>query len=140
MKPGCLVLLLSIIATATHVWDNVDVEDCLFSSPTQANAQTSQWIRATYDVLYAGLCSPTLETIQGILILSFLVCNLEGVSLNYRFLVSTGLLLGRELGLHRIDDESNAGSANTVQAEMGRRVWWYLVATDWYVFVKTHLL
>ncbi|KNG85305.1 hypothetical protein ANOM_006451 [Aspergillus nomiae NRRL 13137] len=41
------------------------------------------------------------------------------------------LLLSRELDLHRIDHESNAVSVHTIEAEMGRRVWWYLVATDW---------
>jgi hypothetical protein len=41
------------------------------------------------------------------------------------------LLLGREQGLHQIDHESNAAAANTLKAEMGRRLWWYLIATDW---------
>ncbi|KAI1077861.1 hypothetical protein F5B20DRAFT_550593 [Whalleya microplaca] len=136
IKPGHLVLLLSIVASATHVWishDDVGHEDSLFSSSAQANAQTPLWIKAAHDVLNSGQNGPTvaLETIQGIVIMSFLVCNLEGVSLRYRSLISTGLLLGRELGLHRIDHESNAASANTIQAEVGRRVWWYLVATDW---------
>ncbi|RYP81236.1 hypothetical protein DL769_002066 [Monosporascus sp. CRB-8-3] len=136
IKPGHLVLLLSIVASATYVWaphDGVGREDSLFSSSAQANAQTPLWIKATHDVLNAGQNGPALalETIQGIIILSFLVCNSEGVSLRYRSLISTGLLLGRELGLHRIDHESNATAANTIHAEIGRRVWWYLVATDW---------
>lgn len=139
IKPGHLVLLLSIVASATFVWaahDDVDGQAPLFSSSAEANAQTPLWIKATQDVLNAGQNCPalSLETIQGIIILSFLICNLEGVSLRYRSLISTGLLLSRELGLHRIDHESNAAAANTIQAEMGRRVWWYLVATDWYVF------
>lgn len=60
---------------------------------------------------------------------------MEGVSLRYRSLISTGVLLSRELGLHRIDHESNEANANTIQAEVGRRVWWYLIATDWYAFL-----
>ena len=60
----------------------------------------------------------------------------KGVSLRYRSLISIGLLLSRELDLHRIDHESNAVSAHTIEAEMGRRVWWYLIVTDWYVFGK----
>ncbi|OGM48079.1 hypothetical protein ABOM_002893 [Aspergillus bombycis] len=95
VKPGHLVLLLSIVASATHVWtshDNTDDEGSLFSSSAEANAQTSFWIKATYDVLNAGQNYPALmlETIQGIIILSFIVCNLEGVSLRYRSLISTG--------------------------------------------------
>jgi len=135
VKPGHLVLFLSILASATHV-DN---------SAAQTHAQTRLWIRAAYDVLNGGEQGPpvALETIQGIVVLSFLVCNLEGVSLRYRSLISMGLLLSRELGLHRIDhvSASETGRSNgavsrvqsSIQAEMGRRVWWYLVATDWYV-------
>ncbi|KAJ4369886.1 hypothetical protein N0V83_005650 [Neocucurbitaria cava] len=136
VKPGSIILLLSIIASATHVWtpcDDGDMSSSLFSSSAQANVQTPLWIKATYNMLDATRSSAALalETIQGIIILSFIVCNLEGVSLQYRSLISTGLLLGRELGFHRIDQESNAATANTLQAEMGRRVWWYLVSTDW---------
>ncbi|ROW15598.1 hypothetical protein VPNG_02181 [Cytospora leucostoma] len=122
IQPGYLDLLLRIIGTATHVWSDIDVGG-LFSSPAEAHSQTAQWFNAAYDVLYAGMSSPNLETIQGVIILSFLLCNLKGVSLRYRSLLSTGLLLGRELGLHRIDHNSDAGSANTLQAEMGLRVW-----------------
>lgn len=141
LKPGHLVLLLSIVASVTHVWtqhDDVDCEGSLFSSSAQANAQTPLWITSTLDVLNAVQNGPplALEAVQGIIILSFLICNLEGVSLRYRSLISMGLLLGRELGLHRIDRDPNAAAANSIQAEMGRRVWWYLVATDWYVFAR----
>lgn len=137
VNPGSTVLLLSIIASAALVWtpaDCVDAEDQLFTSSAEATAQSPLWVKATLDVLNGGENGPplALETIQGIIILSFLVCNLEGFSLRYRMLVSTGLLLGRELCLHRIDRESNE-AANTVEAEMGRRAWWYLVATDWCV-------
>jgi hypothetical protein len=65
------------------------------------------------------------------MILSFVICNLEGYSLRYRSLLSTGLLLGREQGLHRIDHNLNAPTANTLKAEMGRRMWSHLIATDW---------
>ncbi|PWY82923.1 hypothetical protein BO70DRAFT_336004 [Aspergillus heteromorphus CBS 117.55] len=138
IKPGHLVLLLSIIASTTHVWTSLDDEGSLFESSTQANAQTPLWIKATHDVLNAVQDGPALalETIQGIIILSFIICNLEGVSLRYRSLISTGLLLGREIGLHRIDHESNSAPANTLQAEVGRRVWWYLIATDWLLAVR----
>lgn len=138
IRPGHLVLLLSIIATATHVWGPTDGQtgssSLLFSSAAQANSQTPFWVKVTHDVLNARHNYPTasLENVQGVAILSFLISNLEGVSLRYRALISTGLLLGREMGLHRIDHPSNVSSANSVEAEMGRRAWWYLVATDWY--------
>ncbi|KAM7211594.1 hypothetical protein V8F06_013011 [Rhypophila decipiens] len=137
IRPGHLVLLLSIIATATHVWGSGDGQtgsaSLLFSSAAQANSQTPLWIKLTHDVLNAKQNCPTtsLETVQGVIILSFLLSNIEGVSLRYRALINTGLLLGREMGLHRIDHPSNLINAHTLEAEMGRRAWWYLVATDW---------
>lgn len=145
LLPGHAVLLLSIIASTTYVWTSDDVagdEDSLFRSPAEANLQTPLWIKATYDVLNAiQNCPPiSLETIQSIIILSFLVCNLEGVSLRYRSLISTGLFLSRELGLDRIDNASKAPTSNTIQAEVGRRAWWYLAATDWYVCLLDYAL
>jgi hypothetical protein len=136
LQPGSVVLLLGIVANATHVWvasDGVHGERALFLSSAQAHAQTCLWIQAAHAVLNAAQNGAiTLETVQGIIVLSFIVCNLEGVSLRYRSLISSGLLLGRELGLHRVDEETNAGTEDILTTEMGRRAWWYLVATDWY--------
>lgn len=117
--------------------EDVGDEHSPFSSSAQANAQTPFWIKATQTVLNSAQNSAaiTIETIQGIIILSFLICNLEGVSLRYRSLISTGLLLSREIGLHRIDHEPWP-CADAVQAEMSHLTWWYLVATDWLVSFK----
>ncbi|RFU29647.1 hypothetical protein B7463_g6706, partial [Scytalidium lignicola] len=136
VKSGHIVLLLSMIASTTEVWTRHDDEEggrSIFPSAAHASAQTPMWIKASISVLNGGQNGPALalETIQGIIILSFVLSNMEGVSLRYRSLISTGLLLSRELGLHRLDHESNAATANTIQAEVGRRVWWYLIATDW---------
>jgi hypothetical protein len=138
INPGHLLLLLGIVASTTEVWsrhDDVESADSAFPSALHANAQTPLWIKAAMDVLKSGQNAPALtsETVQGMILLSFVLSNTEGVSLRHRSLLSTGLLLSRELGLHRIDHESNAATANTIRAEIGRRVWWYLVATDWYV-------
>jgi hypothetical protein len=138
VQPSKVILLLSIIAHITHVWtppNGLNSEPSLFMSSSQAQSQTPMWIEATYTVLDTVKegHSLALETIQGIIILSYVVCNIEGVSLRYRSLISTGLLLGRELNLHRVDHASTAGVTGTLKAEIGRRVWWYLTATDWYV-------
>jgi hypothetical protein len=136
VNPGHLVLFLSIVASAIHVWVprvDLETEHSLYLSSAQANAQTPLWIEATYTVIHATQNSsvPTLDMIQGIIILSFIVANLEGVSMRYRSLISTALLLSREMNLHRLDQDSDADAVDTVRSEMSRRVWWYLVATDW---------
>lgn len=141
VQSGKVVLLLGIIAHTTHVWTapkNLESELPLFLSSSQARSQTSVWIKATYTALNASQegSALVLETIQGIAILSYVICNMEGISLRYRCLISTGLLLSRELGLHRTDHESNITTAGTLKAEIGRRVWWYLTSTDWYVYMN----
>jgi hypothetical protein len=139
IKPGHLVLLLSIVASATHVWVPRVGENSghsLFLSSAQGNAQTRLWIKAAYTILNATQDSnePTLELIQGIIILSFIIANLEGVSRRYRSLISSALLLSQELDYHRLDHKPNKAMGSAVKTEMSRRVWWYLVATDWCVF------
>jgi hypothetical protein len=141
VKASRLLLLLSIIASATLIWTPRDNENrlLLFPSPVDAAAQTPKWVKSAFDVLHAGVLNAgrdgshlVLEAVQGVIILSFLLCNLEGVSLRYRFLLSTGFLLSRELGLHRIDDHGNDPTdRDLLSSEMGRRAWWYLVATNW---------
>jgi hypothetical protein len=138
VNPGHLVLLLSIIASATHVWvprEGVGGGHSLFLSSAQANAQTPLWVKATYAVLNVAQNNvmPTLETIQGITILSCVIVSLEGVSMRLRSLLSTGLLLSRELNFHRLDSVPNAAATDSVRIEMSRRIWWYLAATDWFV-------
>lgn len=135
VKPGFMILLLSIFASSTHSWLQQDCERGLFSNSADANSQTPMWIKATEDVLdiaHRTACV-SIEGIQGIIIVFFVLANLEGVSRRCRSVCSMALLLARELGLHCLDHPSKAHLANSAQAEIGRRVWWYLAASDWFV-------
>ncbi|KAN0089916.1 hypothetical protein V8E51_018495 [Hyaloscypha variabilis] len=92
----------------------------LFSTYAEANIQTTQWITAFEDVLaisHRTTCL-SIEGIQGISIVCFILLNIEGFSRRCRSLFHLTLLLARELDLH---------------TEIGRRVWWHLVATDWLI-------
>jgi hypothetical protein len=133
VKPGHAILLLSIFASATNSWLRRDCEHGLFSTSAEANEQALLWVKATQDVLDIAhkSTSVSMEGIQGIIIVGFVLANIEGFSRRCLSLYSTALSLARNLGLHRIDHPSNADMANTAQAEIGRRVWWYLCATDW---------
>jgi hypothetical protein len=139
-KPGNLILLLGIFASCTQSWVRRECEGGLFSTCAEANIQTPIWIKAAEDVLdisHRTICL-SIEGIQGISIVSFVLLNIEGFSRRCRSLFHLTFLLARELGLHLLDHPSNAGLANSAQTEIGRRVWWYLVATDWSVhFLST---
>jgi hypothetical protein len=134
MKSGPTILLLAIFASATHCWVPKDCELGLFTSATQANDQSVLWAKATIDVVdgvYRAPCPVTWEGCQGIIIIAFVIGSTEGFSRRCRGLFTIALFIARELRLHRIDHPSNAANANTIEAEIGRRIWWYLAATDW---------
>ncbi|KAF2494682.1 hypothetical protein BU16DRAFT_487866 [Lophium mytilinum] len=133
VKAGPMILLLSIMASSTHSWVRRDCERGVFSTSAEANKQSPSWIKATEDVIDIAHRSTrvSIEGIQGIIIASFVMGNIEGFSRKCRAMYSMALLLARELGLHCIDHPSMASAAKSANAEMGRRVWWYLAASDW---------
>lgn len=139
VKPGNVILLLGIFASCTHSWVRQDCERGLFSASAEANSQSPLWVKAIEDVLdiaHRTTCV-SIEGIQGIIIATFVLLNVDGFSRRCRSLWNIALLLARELGLHCLDHPSHADLANSAQAEMRRRVWWYLVASDWFVSVAT---
>jgi hypothetical protein len=134
IKPGQVILILAVFASATHCWLPEDCNRGLFTSATEAKDQSVLWAKSALDVVDAVYRSPsavTMEGCQGIIALSFVIASSEGFSRRCRALFTIALFIARELGLHRIDHPANANNASTVQAEVGRRVWWYLAATDW---------
>ena len=135
VKPGNMILLLSIFASCTHSWVQRDCERGLFSTPAEANSQSPLWIKATEDVLDIAhrTTSVSIEGVQGIIVLSFVLADFEGFFRRCRSLYNMAFMLARELGLHFLDHPSNANLADSVQTEIGRRVWWYLAASDWFV-------
>lgn len=133
---GDILLVLGVLASATHSWVKLDSEERgLFSTQGEANIQSPMWVKAVEDVLDTShrTTSISVEGIQGISLATFVLLNIEGLSRRCKFLFNMTFQLCRELGLHLTDHPSNASSAKTIRAEVGRRVWWYLVASDWYV-------
>ena len=133
VSPGHVILLLSIIASSTYFWTDNDCAGGILCTTAEADRQSSLWTKAAQDLVDAchrSMCL-SLEAVQGIVVILFVIGNMEGCSYRYRFLVNLALMMSRELGLHRIDHPDNAGSFNTIEAEVGRRIWWYLVSSDW---------
>lgn len=132
---GLVSLLLALFADVTYSWTNEDQGRQLFTSAAEANAQPIFWTKAALDVL--DHCQRnahiSIECIQGHMILSYVICNLEGISMRARCLLAKATTLSHEMGLHRIDYPHNPPSDQLVglKAEVGRRVWWYLVGTNW---------
>ncbi|PHH73482.1 hypothetical protein CDD83_4722 [Cordyceps sp. RAO-2017] len=135
---GMLLLLLAICGSTTYSWTPLDSTRCLYASIAEAGSQTTAWLKAALDMVdqVHRMAHASLEGIQGMIILFFVVCNLEGISFRARSLLAQSIAMGRELCLHLIDHSGNSvakesASMDSVRAEMGRRVWWYLAASDW---------
>lgn len=139
INTGAIFLLLSLCAHVTYSWTGQDdATRQLFSHHTEANSQAIFWAKASFDVLDYSQRNAhiSLECVQGLCILSLVMSNLEGISSRSRSCIARAIVMSRELGLHRLDYTHNATSGQPthlsgVKAEVGRRVWWYLVATDW---------
>ncbi|KJR81438.1 uncharacterized protein SPSK_01018 [Sporothrix schenckii 1099-18] len=167
---GDVLLVVAMIATGTclHTPEAADSSssgsydsnaNALFATRGEAARQIPYWIQSAVHLLEAivrGAVPPTLSALQGVVTLMFLISNVEGVGFRYRYIVSTALMLGRELGLHCIDQDcggsssidssidgnnsssfDNSGDCGTrplttpFEKELGRRVWWYVASTDW---------
>jgi hypothetical protein len=132
---GLIFLFLGIFACATNSWTHLDCDRGLFSACAEANAQAPLWVKALEDVLDIAhrTMGVSMEGIQGVSIAAFVVLNISGFSRRCKALFNMALLLARDAGVHVLDHPSNADSANLARTEIGRRLWWYLVASDWYV-------
>ena len=134
VKSGDIILLLSIFAAAMHSWTQVDCRTRgLFVTCAEPHRRSALWVKATEDLVDIAHRSTriSLEGIQGIVIITFIAASYKGFSRRCWFLMNNALALAREIGLHCIDHPSNADTANTAEAEVGRRVWWYLASSDW---------
>lgn len=139
VKLGHVSLLLAILASTTFFWTERDMHSPIFSSVKGANQQATQWMKHALEVLeYSRLKgSDSLEDIQAMIIVAFLITNLVGITSQAWYVFSTAITVARHLQLHRIDHPQNKrlgiSRQDKIDTEIGRRVWWYLVATDWYV-------
>ena len=139
VEPGHVALLLSIFASTAYYWTSRNDRDRLFITLEDANQASVLLSKAALDVLEHSrrTTSGSVEDIQATVILSFLVFNLEGFSATSRSLMSTALIIARDLSLYKVDAHHHEMQGNpqedSVEIEVKRRVWWHIVATDWSV-------
>ncbi|KAH7116257.1 hypothetical protein B0J11DRAFT_594092, partial [Dendryphion nanum] len=129
---GTTALFLSIIACTTFTWDSIDDDD-IGMSPTETNEQAGLWARYARDVIEAANTATalSLELVQAMITLSFVIANLEGLALEFKRLTSGAIMTCQQLGIHLVDHPRNASRGGALEKEMKRRAWWYLVGTDW---------
>ncbi|KAH8892748.1 hypothetical protein GQ53DRAFT_840598 [Thozetella sp. PMI_491] len=135
---GPVSLLLGIIATVAQHWLQSDTEKRgVFKSTADANYQVVLWAKATLDVVdnCRRVTPVSLENVQALMLVSCVICNLEGISPKFRSVFSVTISIARELGLHFTDRQEGRAlawqRADPYRVEFGRRVWWHLTASDW---------
>ncbi|KAJ5633691.1 hypothetical protein N7528_001533 [Penicillium herquei] len=136
IKLGHVALLLAILASTTFFWTELDMQSPLFSSVAEANEQATLWLKIALDVLEYSRrkALDSLEDVQAMIIVGFMITNLVGVASQAWYVFSNAIAVARRLNLHRIDHPQHGtmdAHRDSIQTEMGRRVWWYLVGTDW---------
>ncbi|KAJ5095959.1 hypothetical protein NUU61_005315 [Penicillium alfredii] len=145
VKLGQVSLLLGILASTTWLWTERDMEKGVFSSVEDASRQSPTWMKTALEVLEYSrrIRSDSIEDVQTMVILCFVVFNIMGITSQARYLINMGISVSWQLCLHRIDHPRNEGldvpPPDSLRAEIGRRVWWYLVGTDWYVLLVNTL-
>ncbi|GAB7365965.1 hypothetical protein MBLNU230_g7293t1 [Neophaeotheca triangularis] len=134
-----LMLLFSILAT-TAVYKSFSTYELpsILGSSDEATAIGMYWLRCALDVHTHSqrTTSPSLEIIQGTIIVMFLIFHIEGFSPKAFYLHATALTNARHMGLHITDSVPLPCSQpqtrdQMVETEVKRRVWWHLAATDW---------
>ncbi|KOS18598.1 putative transcriptional regulatory protein [Escovopsis weberi] len=138
VEVGRVLLLVSMCASATYAWSSRDDPGNTFSSVAEANSQSLFWVKQALDVSdHAQRISQTsMEAVQGLIILFFVICNHESVSQRARNVIMIAISAATELQLHRIDGSlpvptSPLSRMSQLKKEIGRRIWWYLVTMDW---------
>lgn len=136
---GYASLILAIAATSAFFYHSESNISSMFEAPEQAAKASMVWLRASLDLLDQSqreACT-YLEDVQARVILSYLTYNIEGCSSRFRMLQSSAVSLGRDIGLHLIDSPNfRSGQRDSISTkEMKRRLWWYIVSTDWYVHI-----
>jgi hypothetical protein len=140
LDPGALCLVLAICASVAYYYTQGSSSgEAIFTDVDTAHKVAvhlaKHGLYAMEQVQMATTAEPTLEAIQGTVLLSFLFYHMEGFTFRVRCMHSFAITMARCLGLHRTD----AGDAQTpstqlvdvIDREVRRKVWWHLTCTDW---------
>ncbi|KIX07653.1 uncharacterized protein Z518_02306 [Rhinocladiella mackenziei CBS 650.93] len=136
-----VALLLSIFASSSMFSSHFDGGTRFQFSPSDASQASLFWANAALEVLEFSrrTASRRLEDVQTTIILAFLLYHIEGFSTRSRCLFANAITTARDLSLHKLDARPGQipGSRcqpDHLETEISRRVWWHVVATDWYTF------
>lgn len=126
-------LVLAIAATSAFLYHPESGIHGMFDTPEHAARISMQWMKAALELVDLSQyeAPPCTEAVQARVVLANLLYSIEGCSSRYRFTHHNSVLLGRELGLHLLDSPRTTQQYSVTEQEVKRRLWWYIVSTDW---------
>lgn len=136
-KVADIALLLSILASASHLWRPQRSKCLVFLSAKEAASMSLVWSNAALDILeYSKRTTvASIECLQAMVVISYVIYNSQGFSPMFRSLHSSIVTTPRDLSLHKTDCPRTSGETNLpasqVETDVKRRVWWHIPATDW---------
>ena len=138
--PACeAALILSIFALSAFFFP-VHGASAVVCTSEDATHLSRLWSRSALDCLdYSQrTTSGSLADAQAYILMSYVTYHLDGPSARGRRFCAAAASVALDLGLHRIDasesrSEDGHSHRDVITQEVKRRVFWHVVATDWYV-------
>jgi hypothetical protein len=127
-------LILSLGAISASFFNEDDNEGHFLRNSAQAARISTVWLQSASNILESlAVSSPSsLEECQARTMLAFGVYNEEGCSTRFRFLHNSAITAAKNISLHLVDSPAaTIEHGSTAVREIKRRLWWYLVSTDW---------
>jgi hypothetical protein len=110
----------------------------LFNDIPDQMLHCRRWTLLSQDALSAANClaTPTLETIQSLILISQHLMPNIGAIATLRTLTATIIHTARAMSLHQVDSPKNKKlrqntKVDWVEIETKRRLWWHITSTDW---------
>ncbi|PLN77659.1 hypothetical protein BDW42DRAFT_202522 [Aspergillus taichungensis] len=135
-KVADIALLLSILASASHLWRPQRSKCLVFLSAKEAASMSLIWSNAALDILEYSkrTTAASIEDLQATIVISYVIYNSQGFSPMFRTLHSNMIVMARDLSLHKTDSPRTGETSLSpcqLDAEVKRRLWWHIAATDW---------
>jgi hypothetical protein len=136
-----LAFFLGIFAGSAYVSKTSLQLECSTSEPRSTLALAESWHKQAVFLLTKPPVPPSTQALIATMTLAHLCTQIEGFSGSFGILAMSGLQMARMMRIHRLDshhfrEERRKHGADMVDVELKRRVWWHIVASDWFVSVE----
>lgn len=133
-----LAFFLGVFAGSAFISnDNFQFQNENLQNHSQ-NQLAELWFKQAVAFLTKPPVPPSTQALQTFMNLTHLSTQIEGTGGDFVFLSTAGLQMAKSMRLHRLDVASSRAERrkhgdDMVELEVKRRIWWHMVASDWFV-------